>query len=82
MQVADNVPEQIFQDETRLGQIIVNIISNAVKFTFKGTVSTLVEMVPGSNDLRVVIKDTGKGIERLNKIGHLFGNLDVVDNVN
>lgn len=36
MKIDENVPLNIFQDENRVGQILVNIISNAVKYTFNG----------------------------------------------
>ena len=38
-----NVPEFMIQDENRLKQILINIISNAIKFTFEGFVEVKAE---------------------------------------
>jgi signal transduction histidine kinase len=38
MQVEESVPKKIYQDEQRIGQVLVNIINNAVKYTFYGTI--------------------------------------------
>jgi K+-sensing histidine kinase KdpD len=32
--------------------------------------------------IRVEVKDTGKGIDKLHNVGNIFGNLDIIDNVN
>lgn len=47
-------------DRTRLRQIIINLISNATKFTLKGEVSLLVTV--GDNEITVAVSDTGLGI--------------------
>ena len=57
------VPKQlpiVKGDRTRLRQIIINLISNATKFTLKGEVSLLVTV--GDNELTVAVSDTGLGI--------------------
>jgi len=56
-------------------------MNNAVKYTFNGTVMVTVEVIQ-SNELKVVIKDSGKGIEKMSLIGQWFGNLNIVENVN
>jgi len=56
-----------------------------VKYTFTGTVSTTLQLIfddAGTNKLKVTIKDTGRGITDLSKIGEWFANLDIVENVN
>jgi|LauGreDrversion4_2_1035121.scaffolds.fasta_scaffold110605_3 signal transduction histidine kinase len=81
MSIDSTVPKVIFQDEQRIGQVLVNIMNNAVKYTFNGTVSVTVEVIH-INELKVVIKDSGKGIDKMSLIGQWFGNLDIVENVN
>lgn len=85
----DGVPEIIVGDVTRLRQVLVNLLGNAVKFTEKGEVvvsvdtsaNTSVDASP-ANDGRVeilfAVKDTGIGISREN-IGSLFQSFSQVD---
>lgn len=67
MTVDDSVPEKVLQDEPRLGQILVNIIGNAVKYTFTGQVKIKAELVErsGYKYLQIIVKDTGRGIENI-----------------
>lgn len=61
------VPDTIVSDTTRLRQILINIIGNAVKFTDHGEVDVVVETtppktLPGHQTLKFTIKDSGRGI--------------------
>lgn len=63
--IAENVPEHIETDRTRLGQILTNLLGNAVKFTQEGRVWLSVTAVAAGDSrwtLRMVISDTGPGI--------------------
>ncbi len=53
-------------DETRIGQILMNLVSNAIKFTDKGTVSIRVasRYVDNQSMLEFVVSDTGIGISQ------------------
>ncbi|WP_193531701.1 response regulator [Roseateles aquatilis] len=61
LQMAPDAPDWIETDETRIGQILKNLLSNALKFTEKGSVRM---EVGGTQDGRLVfsVKDTGIGI--------------------
>lgn len=64
--INNDVPEILEGDATRLTQILVNLISNAIKFTNAGTVSIHVSNKESIDDtIRICfeIKDTGIGIE-------------------
>ena len=61
----DDVPEIIVGDAVRLGQIINNLVNNAVKFTEEGQIKIEVELIEEKNDRLVIgfsIQDSGIGI--------------------
>ena len=63
--VAPDVPARLVGDPGRLNQILINLISNAVKFTDQGQVSLTVNRVPAGEDrtrLRFAVQDTGIGL--------------------
>ncbi|MGR3221413.1 MAG: ATP-binding protein [Candidatus Anammoxibacter sp.] len=67
----DNVPS-VESDSDRLVQVIVNFMSNALKFTKQGNVTLVVEA--RANDVKVMVCDTGNGIseEGLSKVFEKF----------
>ena len=80
-QIDDSVPEIIDTDNTRLRQILINIVSNAVKFTTRGHVLLTVESRNRSKSTREIhfaIKDTGVGIPR-EKMPLLFKPFSQID---
>ncbi|MCC5861944.1 MAG: response regulator [Gammaproteobacteria bacterium] len=63
--VMSEIPEQILSDPTRLRQILLNIVGNALKFTREGEVEVQVESMTrpdGEAQLQFRIRDTGMGI--------------------
>lgn len=60
------LPETIMTDPTRLRQILLNLIGNAIKFTSQGQVSVLVRLDPQSRPqqslVRIDVRDTGIGL--------------------
>lgn len=58
--VSPEVPHSLFLDETYMQRILMNLLSNALKFTASGYVLLLVEM--RADILTVTVKDTGTGI--------------------
>lgn len=57
------IPQKILTDPTRLKQIIINLCSNAIKFTRQGSVSLLVRYLSDSNKFFVSVTDTGIGMD-------------------
>ena len=59
--IDDDVPEEITTDSNRVRQVLFNLISNAMKFTYEGQVTIEVKCAPG-DQLRISVIDTGVGI--------------------
>lgn len=80
-QMSEGVPAFIEGDPTRLLQVMINLVNNAIKFTHKGHVAIRVEMrsqVSDLAELHFLVEDTGLGIppERLNKLFQPFSQAD------
>ncbi len=72
--VASEVPDVVMGDATRLRQIVLNLVGNAIKFTPRGEISLAVrleEIRPGGRLIRFTVADTGIGIQQ-NKLGYIF----------
>jgi PAS domain S-box-containing protein len=65
------VPARFNTDPTRLRQILVNLIGNAIKFTEVGGITAAVSFNPASSQLTLAVQDTGIGIPE-SQIGRLF----------
>lgn len=72
-QIDENLPKGMIGDERKLRQILLNLLTNAVKYTEKGSVSLVVsgEMKQGKEYLSFQVIDTGIGIHQAD-IPHLL----------
>ena len=76
----DGLPAML-GDSTRLGQVLINLVGNAIKFTAQGEVTISVQALVRSADsvrLRMAVRDTGIGIapEHLGKVFEPFVQAD------
>ncbi|MDB4903370.1 MAG: response regulator [Mucilaginibacter sp.] len=76
-----DVPSQIIGDSLRLRQVLINLVSNGIKFTNKGEVFISVKVAEQKiNDivLKFSVRDTGIGIadDKLNKLFKVFSQVD------
>lgn len=61
-----NIPTRLIGDPLRLNQVLVNLISNAIKFTEDGEINVAVNLLDSSTDnvlLRISVTDTGIGMD-------------------
>jgi signal transduction histidine kinase/CheY-like chemotaxis protein len=75
------IPNALMGDEVRMRQIILNLMSNAVKYTEKGHIGLSIEVYKqehGQVWLKIAVSDTGKGIKPEDQ-GKLFGEFVQVD---
>jgi PAS domain S-box-containing protein len=76
-EVAPELPQQVIGDSDRVGQVLVNLIGNAIKFTREGEVR--VRVIEGRGPMLVFsVSDTGIGIPE-DKKGLLFQRFSQVD---
>ena len=80
--LAENVPDFIWGDELRLSQVIMNLLTNAIKFTpEKGDIVLNIDVSEECEDsvtLRIEVADTGIGISKAQQ-GRLFASFNQAD---
>ncbi len=78
--IKSDVPPRVVGDPLRLGQILINYVSNALKFTEAGEVVISLSTVRSgsSSQLRFEVRDTGPGMTP-EQAGRLFNNFEQVD---
>jgi len=80
-QLDDALPDAVYADSLRIGQVLSNFLSNALKFTSTGHIEVTVKMEPNGQDelqLRFTVTDSGIGLteEEKNKIFSAFTQAD------
>jgi CheY-like chemotaxis protein len=76
-----DVPERVMLDPTRLRQVLVNLLGNAVKFTEEGQVILRVSVLPKNSDIVLIqfhVEDSGPGIDPSMQ-DHLFEAFNQLD---
>lgn len=71
MQIDENSPELVNADPVRLKQVLLNLLSNGVKYNRKGGQVTVSVREKGRTGVRIEVRDTGEGLSR-EQIENLF----------
>ncbi len=79
--VAKQVPQNLIGDPLRLGQVLLNLCTNALKFTKQGTIVVAIDTIKTQSNivtLKFSVKDTGIGLddEQQNKLFQSFSQVD------
>lgn len=80
-EIDENIPEYLIGDKLRLSQILMNLVSNALKFTRDGSVTIALKLLDNKNDkatIHFAVSDTGVGISEkdIDKIFEKFVQID------
>nr|WP_246202056.1 ATP-binding protein [Sneathiella aquimaris] len=82
-EISSNIASRFKSDPTRIRQIIMNLLSNAFKFTEVGYVTLSVSVEPGGDEnrqnIQILVSDTGVGIPA-NRQSAIFDSFSQVDN--
>ncbi|MBX3085230.1 MAG: hypothetical protein KF716_26590 [Anaerolineae bacterium] len=78
VQISDSVPEVILTDSKKLQQVLVNLVSNAIKFTSEGSVTIQATTVDKAH-WQFSVRDTGIGIPA-DALAYIFEPFRQVDN--
>ncbi|MBI2792391.1 MAG: response regulator [Gammaproteobacteria bacterium] len=79
--VDPSIPDQIIGDPSRVRQILINLVGNAIKFTQQGFIKITIDLENETDDnltLKFTVEDSGIGIPQ-SKIDHLFKAFSQVD---
>ncbi len=87
LEIDPTIPTQLVGDETRVRQILINLLNNAVKFTNQGRIvlgMRWLDLNGISGHLTIAVQDTGIGIaeENIQKLFTAFGQIDTKKNRN
>lgn len=80
LQYANVISDEVLYiatDRSRLSQILINLVSNAIKFTDQGRVKITLELLQDA--LRIVVADTGRGINDVDQIFQPFFSKEITE---
>ncbi len=84
LNIAEDIPDELIGDKVHVKGIINNLLTNAIKYTDRGTVDLTIKCINQKEicNLIITVQDTGRGIkaEQINKLFTKFERLDIEKN--
>ena len=82
VEISEKVPAKIYTDQKRYKQVLFNLLGNAIKFTYSGSLSVSIDLV--DNFLVSTVKDTGIGMSNvdLTQLFKFFGQISKSKDIN
>ena len=85
VKIAEDIPKYLYGDSLRLKQVILNLLTNAVKYTKEGHIDFVVSSIKKGDICRLIIsvEDTGIGIkkDKIDKLFTKFERFDIEKNI-
>lgn len=83
LRIDPSIPQMAYNDPNRVKQVLLNLLSNALKFTLKGKIEVVAVMI-GTNKAKISVSDSGIGIskENIGKLFKLFGKIEGNEHLN
>jgi len=77
LDIPDELPT-LFIDPVRISQVLINLLSNAMKFTNEGSVTLYAQSLPDEDSVLIGVADTGDGIppEKMDQLFQRFNQID------
>lgn len=77
------IPDVVFSDAARMKQVVLNLLGNALKFTFQGGIRIIVTLT-NHGTIRVAVSDNGIGIpsDKIAGLGKVFATVEGTQRVN
>ncbi|TNV84096.1 hypothetical protein FGO68_gene3573 [Halteria grandinella] len=84
LEISPSVPTMILSDQKRFKQVLFNLLGNAQKFTFQGSITIKMEYSADSRTLETAVGDSGIGMsdQELQKLFRFFGTLSKSKDIN
>ncbi|CAG9327250.1 unnamed protein product [Blepharisma stoltei] len=78
VRIDPNIPDSCYSDSLRLSQILLNLLSNALKFTFEGYIEVCC-LLNSTGKVQIIVNDTGIGIEN-SRMSNIFKEFNTLTN--
>ncbi len=79
LEMEQGIPKNFCTDHVRLSQIVLNLLNNALKFTFEGVIKLIARPIEGLPWLKILVEDSGIGMSSDDMKKLFAGNFTHID---